>query len=83
VIEPIHIGQMEVTSNCDLVEVFHREPAMHPITHHFTGRFERTASWTPMTPAKARELAKALEAVADQLDALKHPSTVRTPEVKP
>ena len=70
VIEPIHIGQMEVTSNCDLVEVFHREPVMDPRTHHFTGRFERKASWSPMTPAKARELAKALVAVAEKLDAI-------------
>jgi hypothetical protein len=61
---------MEITSNCDLVEVFHREPVMHDITHHFTGRFERQAHWTPMTPAKARELARALQLIANKLDAL-------------
>lgn len=66
--ESIFVGQMEVISTCDLVEVFHREPVMHPITHTFTGQFESKSCWTAMTPDKARDLAKALETMANRLD---------------
>jgi hypothetical protein len=70
VIEPIFVGQIEVRSNCDLVDILHREPVMHETTHTFTGRFESKPHWTALTPEKARQLAAAIVAVADKLDAI-------------
>lgn len=67
--KPIHIGQLEVMPHGDLVAVLHREPVMHPITHTFTGSFESKPYWTQLTPARARELANAMEAVAEFLEA--------------
>jgi hypothetical protein len=69
-IKPIFVGQLEVIANCDLVEVLHREAKMHPVTHTFAGSFESKPHWTPMTPDKARDLARALETIASQLDAI-------------
>jgi hypothetical protein len=66
---PIQVGQLEVTAICDLVAVRHREPRMHDATHTFTGSFESKEHWTQMTPEYARRLARALEEVADKLDA--------------
>lgn len=65
----IFVGQLEVLAICDLVTVLHREPKMHPENHTFMGDFESKPYWTPMTPGKARDLARALEKVADKLDA--------------
>ena len=65
---PQRVGQLEIMANGDLVAVLHREPKMHPETHTFSGQFESVPYWTQMTPARARELAKALVDTAGFLD---------------
>ncbi len=67
--QSIFVGQLEIVANCDLVSILHREPRMHEATHTFTGEFESKPYWTSLTPAKARDLAKALETVAGELEA--------------
>lgn len=74
------VGQLEVIASGDLVTVLHREPKMHEETHTFAGSFESKPHWTPMTPAKARDLARALETVADQLDAFDAAKASPVPE---
>lgn len=64
----VHVGQLEITANGDLVTVLHREPIQHEVSKTFAGRFDSVSHWTPMTPKNARIVAAALIEIADFLD---------------